>query len=203
TGTGGITKNGPGLLTLGSFFPSDYTGRTTVAQGELRVTAGTSLGATGAANDTVVNAGAVLTAAVAGFAETLTLSGTGIGAKGALQGESGGWSGRVTLNTADTEISVPAGDTFTISGVIQGAGGLIKRQTGTLRLSGAAANTYAGATNVTAGILELNKSFGVNAVPGTLIVGQASGGLNSDVVRSLNGGQIPNNAAITVNLSGR
>src|SRR5262249_17655444 len=105
--------------------------------------------------------------------------------------------------TANTEISVVNGVTFPISGQISGAGGLVKRDTGTLRLSGTAANTYAGATNVTAGTLELNKSIGVNAVPGTLIVGQASGGLTSDVVRSLNTGQIPNNAAVAVNLSGR
>jgi autotransporter-associated beta strand protein len=209
-GTGGITKAGSGRLNLGIFDLSrlnTYTGVTAVNQGELRVLHPSVLGSVAAGNGTVVASGAVLSVAVDApqgpILEPLTLSGTGIGSQGALHALSNQpWSGPISLDFPNTEISVVSGVTFPISGQISGTGGLVKRGGGTLQLTGNAPNTYAGSTIHTAGILELNKPFGVNAVPGTLVVGQASGNLNSDVVRSLNGGQLPNNGAVTVNLSG-
>ena len=57
-----------------------------------------------------------------------------------------------------------------MSGVISGQNGLFKSGTGTLTLSGAGANTYAGRTTVNGGVLELNKAAGLNAIGGPITV---------------------------------
>ncbi|HEY9248066.1 MAG TPA: autotransporter-associated beta strand repeat-containing protein, partial [Rariglobus sp.] len=59
--------------------------------------------------------------------------------------------GALTTETADTELSVVADATATISAPITGTGGIDKTDLGTLVLSGA--STYAGATAVSAGTL--------------------------------------------------
>jgi len=75
-----------------------------------------------------------------------------------------------------------ATDQVRFSGAISGAGGLIKdgqnsaggaNLQGTLILSGANDNTYTGLTEVIGGVLRLNKSAGVVAVPGDLQIGGA------------------------------
>jgi len=75
----------------------------------------------------------------------------------------------IALNAGGGAIEV-AQQGFTASGVISGAGGLTKTGTNSLILSGASANTYAGATVVSAGTLNLNKTAGVNAIAGAVEV---------------------------------
>lgn len=67
-----------------------------------------------------------------------------------------------------------AAGTLTVSGAISGNGGLNKTGAGTLNLSGTVANAYTGLTTVSAGILNLDKTAGVNAVAGNLEI--TSGG---------------------------
>ena len=84
-------------------------------------------------------------------------------------------------------------------------GGLIKSGAGTLRFSGSVSDNYAGDTTVTAGTLVLNRSGmdGLSAViPGNLIIGDDSGGINTDVVQHNAPNQIANTATVTVNSSG-
>ncbi len=87
---------------------------------------------------------------------------------------------------------------FTLNGPISGPGGISMYgygigNGGTLTLSGATANTYAGATTVgctsySTNTLLLDKPSGITAIPGPLVVG------SSNVVRLLNDYQIDNPA---------
>lgn len=79
-----------------------------------------------------------------------------------------------TLDLSDTSgvtLTVRGDNDTQISGAISGAGGsLEKLGSGTLTLEGSDANVYDGNTTVTAGTLALDKTAGVNAVAGDLIV---------------------------------
>jgi fibronectin-binding autotransporter adhesin len=88
--------------------------------------------------------------------------------------------GSITNSDADAQtISLPiilsatrtidaASGSIVLSGIISGTGGLTKAGANQLTLSGSSANTYSGLTTVNAGRLHLNKSSGVNAIPGNL-----------------------------------
>ncbi|MEI6604310.1 MAG: autotransporter-associated beta strand repeat-containing protein [Verrucomicrobiota bacterium] len=96
----------------------------------------------------------------------------------------------------DLNIGVAAGSYgLDISGPISGDGkNLTKAGDGPLTLSGAAANTYGGLTEVTAGTLNLNKTAGTNAL--------AAGGLQIDygaTVALLASNQIADGASVAVN----
>ena len=95
----------------------------------------------------------------------------------------------------DLDIGIAAGDYgLDISGPISGAGmNLTKSGAGPLTLSGAAANTYGGLTDVIGGTLHLNKTAGVNAFGGDLQIG------NGSTVALLASHQIADAASVTVN----
>ena len=166
SGTGaGVTKAGPGLMSLGG--ANSYDGATAVNAGTLAVANGSALGSTAAG--TSVSNGATLQVSgnSAVGAEALTLNGTGTSSNGALESVSGtnSWAGTVSLAT-DSTVGVDA-NSLDVSGVVSGTGtGLTKIGAGILSYSGASANTYAGATNVNVGELDLNKSAGTAAFRG-------------------------------------
>jgi autotransporter-associated beta strand protein len=81
------------------------------------------------------------------------------------------WGGPIVL---DTNLVVFADNTF-LTGQISGPGGLDLRN-GTVQLAGPAANTQTGTTLVRCALLQLNKSSGVNAFTGPLMVGGGTGG---------------------------
>src|SRR5207249_4894054 len=85
-------------------------------------------------------------------------------------------TGQVTLNAATT-VSVATGSALVLSGAIgqSVAADLTKVGLGDMTLSGTAANTYTGTTTVNAGSLFLNKTAGVNAVGGSLTIGDNVG----------------------------
>jgi fibronectin-binding autotransporter adhesin len=141
TGAGGIVKDGPGILFLGT--GSDYTGTTQINGGVVAISNANALGATGAANNTIVANGASLVIrGLASTSEAITLNGSGAGGTGALRTDPTGpcpsgcsISGAITLASNST-ISTPFSDSLNVSGAIGGAFDLRKIGTGTLTLSG-------------------------------------------------------------------
>lgn len=177
SGTGALIKAGSsGNITLSG--ANTYTGSTTVSAGRLTISNASALGTT--AGDTTVASGATLslTGGIS-IAENLTLSGTGNKNPGTpypgalLSSGSNTVSGTVAM-AANTTVST-TGD-LTLSGVLSGGFALTKSGTGTLTLSGA--NTYTGATTVSAGTLLID---GAHSGTGALSVasGASLGGSGS------------------------
>lgn len=83
-GSGGITKNGTGSLTLSG--ANTFTGTLTVSAGTLKAGNAAALGAAGAGNGTTVLSGATLdiNAQALTNTEIITIAGTGVGGAGAL-----------------------------------------------------------------------------------------------------------------------
>ncbi len=94
------------------------------------------------------------------------------------------------VNNGNT-VTVDGGGHTNMSGVISGAGGLVKNDSGTLTLSGA--NSYTGGTTVNAGVLQLGAN-NVLTNTGTVTLG-ASGTLNLDGFSNQIGTLIANGGA--------
>jgi autotransporter-associated beta strand protein len=178
TGSGTLTKDGNGTLTLSA--ANSYTGLTTISAGALRAGNNTALGTI--AGGVSVTSGAALeldgtAGALTIGAEALTLNGTGISNGGALRNIAGNnsYAGVITLGSA-SRINSDAG-TLTIdsaAGSITGNFGLTLGGAGNITLADAfapvttaqtltkdgagtatlnVANTHTGLTTVTAGTL--------------------------------------------------
>ncbi|MDO9105950.1 MAG: autotransporter-associated beta strand repeat-containing protein [Methylovulum sp.] len=200
-GAAALVKSGAGTLVLTG--ANTNTGAITVSAGTLVAASNTALGTT--AGGTTVTSGAAL--ALQGgitVAEAITgLAGTGVSSDGALLNISGTntLSGNVTL-TANAGIGVTAG-ALTLSGVIgDGAGsfGVTKLGSGTLTLSGA--NTYDGATTVSAGTLSVAADSNLGTGTVTLALDttlQVTGATTIDNAIVLSGSAtIQTDAAVTV-----
>lgn len=222
-----LVKEGTGSGVLILSGTNTFGSRLVVNGGSVEATNAGSLGTGGSDTaNTVVNDGASLRLnnTGAGFTTTerLSLAGQGYGAAGALRNIDGNntVSGTVAL-TADARIqsdldTLTLGNTIssatnnnlglggagniTVSGAITtGTGAVAKDGAGTLTYSGAAANTYTGVTTVNGGTLVLNKTAGVNAVAGNLVIGDGAG---TDTVRLDAGNQIVDTASVTLNEGG-
>lgn len=86
-----------------------------------------------------------------------------------------------------------------ISGTITGSGGLTKAGAGDAVFSGSTSNAYTGTTVVNAGRLLLQKTAGINAIAGDLVIGDGTG---TDTVLIDLANQIANTSDVTVNSSG-
>ncbi len=107
--------------------------------------------------------------------------------RGNLSLPSGTHAFYISDGAADVDLDIPA--------AIRGDGSLTKEYTGTLRLSGASANTYIGDTYVHEGTLALAKSAGTAAIPGYLHIGD---GTCAATVRLDASDQITDVAVVTV-----
>ena len=153
SGTGSLTKIGGGSVVLSG--ANTYTGGTTLSAGTLSLSGGAALADTGAVT---VNGGTLNILAH----ETIgSLAGTG---------------GIVHLNTGG--LTVDDDNSTHYSGVILGANALTKQGTGTLTLSGA--NSYTGATTISAGTLQIG---------------------NGGTTGTLGSGNVTNNSALIFNRS--
>ena len=169
SGAGILTKAGTGTLVLSA--ANTYTGLTFINAGIIQVQNSAALGSVNAA--AVVASGASVQVLGTGLtvAKPIILNGTGVNGTGALENLIGGsntWSGAITLQTP-SNIGADAGTTLTqTTGVISGPGDLTKVGVGTLVLN--ATNTYAGATNITAGVVNVQNSNGLGLSLGNSVV---------------------------------
>ena len=83
------------------------------------------------------------------------------------------------------------------------ARGLYKTGAGAIRTSGTTANNITGGYYILGGALELNKTAGVNAIDGNIIIGDAFGGPNADRLVILASNQIADTRTVTINPSGQ
>jgi autotransporter-associated beta strand protein len=172
-GGGGFNKFGEAALLLeGS---NSFNGEIVVYEGILDVSDSHALGST-EGGVTLLGGGSLTlrNATVAG--ERLLVQGTKpvtVDTVGSLLFTAGTcvWSGPIVL---DTNLVLFADNTY-LTGPITGVGGLDLRN-GTVQLAGPDANTFSGATLVQCESLQLNKSPGVAAFSGPLVVGGSSGG---------------------------
>jgi fibronectin-binding autotransporter adhesin len=189
-GTAGLTKQGTGTLTLQG--NKTYSGVTSIIAGEVVFTGTTSLGAIGAADNTVVASGATLTIGNNSInpTETLTLNGLGVGGVGALRKigtTNSNQSGPITILSA-TRINSDTSGLFTISGaigagansltlggtgnmtvssVITMSGTLTKDGPGTLVLSGGNSASLTGPITITGGVLSYASNLSLGTAVGS------------------------------------
>ncbi len=182
-GATGLTISDPGTLILAA--DNTYAGGTTLVAGTLQLGNG---GTTGSIVGDVVDGGTLafnrsntmILAGVVSGAGAVVQAGTGTtvltGANtytggttitaGTLQIGNGGTSGSIVGDVTNNGVlGFNRSDTMTFAGVISGSGNLNQAGTGTTILTGA--NTYAGATNVSAGTLQI----GAGGATGTLGAG--------------------------------
>lgn len=194
---GGLLKTGAGMVRLNG--ANTFAGGLTLGQGDLFVghdaAAGSGLLTFMEGVGLRTNTARTLPNALA-FDGNFTIAGSGD-----LM-----LAGAATL-TGDRTINITSTGTTTLAGTIgqdSAARSLIKAGPGTLRLGGAASNTYSGATTVNSGVLVLAKTgANVDSIAGSsLVIGDAVGGVESDVVRLENGHDIADTVAVTVSSSG-
>ena len=160
SGTGTLTKDGAGTLTLGAL--NTYTGVTTISAGTLRLGVTDALPA---ASAVTVAAGAVFD--LRGYNDTIgSLAGAG--------SITSSLPGALTLTTGGNNTSTA------LSGVIGDGSGqlaLTKTGSGTFTLSGV--NTYSGSTTISAGTISIAADTGLGTAPagptpGALTMGTAT-----------------------------
>ena len=134
------------------------------------------------------------------------LSGNAIALSGGITDSTPAIGNEIDFNinlTASETIDVNAiGATLTLNGEIGQTGGafaLAKTGVGTLTIGGAMANSYTGSTVVAQGVLNLNKTPGVNAIIATLVVGN---GTDAASAKLLGSDQIDNNSNVVVLAAG-
>ncbi|MBA3481763.1 MAG: hypothetical protein H0T51_08105 [Pirellulales bacterium] len=104
--------------------------------------------------------------------------------------------------TARTTYGTGTFSTIYLNGAISGAGGLESVGGGDLRMGGMTANTYAGLTKMSGGVLYLAKPASVVAVPGDLSIGSQGGTRDrGGEVHILNDNQIATTATVTLGRS--
>ena len=177
SGTGAVTQAGSGTLVLNGV--NTYSGGTTINAGT--VTLGTLANQALGTGTVVINSGSTLVTDRITLANSLTLNG---GTIRETNGFGSTYSGAIDLAATSTVTTIPTASVALLN-TVSGAGGLIKNGTGTVTLSGA--NTYAGATTISTGTLQVSGASGaltatsaVNINGGTLLLSGSAANRISD-----------------------
>ena len=207
-GSGGLTKNGTGLLTLYGVAPNTYTGATFINKGVVWIQKGTAFGSVGSGTTIAIGATVKVSGGISVY-ENIIINGFGFDGNGALISVGGlvnYWYGSVTLGSASAIASIAITDNIWFNGAINlgtynlvccgegflklfgaisGSGGLTKIGGSTLIICGPDANTYTGETLINNGVAWIQKgtAFGATAITGgtTIAVGatvKVSGGIS-------------------------
>ncbi len=191
TGSGTLTKDGDGILTLNG--DNSYTGLTTITDGKVMLGNANGLGTTDAGTTVLIDAALDLNGQTVG-AEAVTLNGTGVelggGALSNGSSAAASLSGLVTLASDSTITSAGTGGlTFT---------GGIEENGKTLTLNGV---TGAGAINVNSVISgAANSNLVVDNV--TVNLNAATANTYNGSTAIINGGTLNANAAVALPTSG-
>ena len=197
----GLTKLSTGTLSVNN--PASLT-TLTVTGGTVNLNAATSLTSLtlnggslgGTATVTLSDSVAPLTIRNNTVANSFTFTGTGGGITfDSVSNGTGTLSGALNLGAVSRPVTVnngTSGNDLVLSGVIAGTAGWTKEGAGLLLLSGAAANTNSGPVTVNAGVLNLSKTAGLDAVVGDLT-------LNAGTINYLADNQLPDTSHVTVN----
>ncbi len=173
-GTGGLTLNGTGLVTLGVNGSSSYTGATTINSGTLQIANSNRI------NDSstlVINGGRFNMVNFSDTVAGVTLT-------------SGSITGTTGVLTSASDFDLQSG---TVDAIIAGSVGVNKTTSGTVTLS--KANTFTGATTITAGTLGANatgalgSTTNITVTGGSLLVG-ADDAINDSADITLAGGTL-------------
>ena len=140
-GTGGLTKTGAGRLTLSGI--NTFSGQVTVQEGSLSAGTANNISSDGPLGN---NALSVILGNTGGVTGTLRYSGASATSSKPFTMATGG-SGAFNV--------VTAANTLTLSGLIDGSGGLTKTGPGTLSLTGTT-NSYSGGTVIADGGLTIS-----------------------------------------------
>ncbi|MGL5004225.1 MAG: hypothetical protein ACRDAM_14905, partial [Casimicrobium sp.] len=221
SGSPGLSFYGPGAVEMAPPFSNSYTGGTFVRSADSNGSAGT-LRLSGQATAVVPGSltigrfGAARSASpaqvqlVGGLPELIigtsrvAINTDGVFDMGALSetvAQITG-TGSIKIGNANSVLTVGDSANFTFDGDITGPGSLYKVGTGTLRLGGTTANAY-GRTTIERGVIEMNKTAGVTAVGAPIVIGNSSDAAGSATLKNLADDQIPDDAIMTINASGR
>lgn len=200
SGTAGITKTGFGTMRLAG--NNTFNGDLNINEG--RVLAANSLAFGSSTSGTFVNSNAslALDAGVFPGAEMLTLNSDARPALETLT-SSNNWGGIIQLSRhAHVRVNDPAG-VLSFNGPVTGPGGLTKLGQGGLNLGGPGANSYAGLTVVSNGVVEVTKPAGVLALGGDVIIGSGVAlPLFNARLRAFNAGHLLRTANVSVHTGG-
>lgn len=202
-----LTKSGTGTLVLTN--ANTISGALTITAGAINVQNNTALGSVGSTMSVAASSALEFQGGVTVGAKTLTnIQGAGVGNAGALRNISGNNSFAGSMTFGNSARFVSDSGTLTLSGnitggartlILSGAGDIVYSGvfastgalnkdnlngtgTGTVTLSGA--NTYTGATNISAGTLKLGAAGGGTNTPlgttaaGTIVTGTGTLDLN-------------------------
>ncbi|MEK7414044.1 MAG: autotransporter-associated beta strand repeat-containing protein, partial [Planctomycetota bacterium] len=176
-----LSKEGTGTYTVTA--TNTYTGATTINAGTL-VTGNIQGTGTTAGGVTVANGATLAIDGVAVSTEALSVRGTGVGGLGALVGmKTGSWAGTIDL-PADATLGGTA-NTTSLTGVMSGAGGIIKIGSGLFDVN-STTSSFTGNVTISAGTLRASNSVTISA-------NGPFGNTANDVI--LNGGTLCLNAA--------
>ncbi|HEY3897722.1 MAG TPA: NF038122 family metalloprotease, partial [Chthoniobacter sp.] len=180
SGSGILDQNGSGTTILTG--ANTFNGATNVNAGTLQIGNGTS-GNLGGGNVTVLGSSAL----AIDMADGTTLS------------------SNVSLGTSTTLKAIESSGTTTLSGVISGSGTFNQTGAGTTIIANGTTDTYTGATNISAGTLDVEGSLGAGSTVNIATAGTLSGGgtvngkatLTGNGTINLSGGSIDGTLAIT------